>query len=680
MEDDIGRHLCILGQFLAQGAQGLEQGIPDRVGRHVAAAPAPALGRHHDLYRAFPLQDGAGRSAQRQSAMLVGHQVAARLQGPGQRLQHDGFCRFDDAEHAQPVMAALADPLVLAPGQYLLQMPHAEALPGAIDRRQQLARQFGRIGDIGLLQAIVAIAAACRRMFAEMPQQHGSAAFGRLHQSRQRVEPRPLCRPARLVHLGQPLARGGEIPRTPEHDRLTGIAVAAGTARFLVIAFDGLGHADMGDEAHIRFVDPHAEGDRGHDHHVLAGNEGALVRRAHLSIQPCVIGPHGPPGRCCQLVCQILDLAPGLGIDDPRPRLAFHQIGQLPHRIVAMADRITDIGPVEPRQYQPVLRYAELRHDIGTRLAIRRRGQRQPRHLRKSVHQAAQHPVIGTEIVAPFGYAVGLVDREQAQRRRTQEFAKGRLARPFRRDVQKIQLAGPEGILRFAPVGIGAGQRGRADAIGARAAKLIVHQRDQRADHHAGTRQHHGGQLVGQRFPRAGRHHRQRRCASQDARDDILLPTAKSVEAEDIFQGLICACDPAHRGLMADAGASATAGGQFSPCPACRACALPPARFHEGDFIMKFRIALTAAATIALAACGSTEDASTEVEADTVEMPADEALTGIEETPVADPAANTEPAPQVTSPSEEVQIQEAGDSAADTAAAAMDAMSEDSSN
>ena len=48
--------------------------------------------------------------------------------------------------------------------------------------------------------------------------------------------------------------------------------------------------------------------------------------------------------------------------------------------------------------------------------------------------------------------------------------------------------------------------------------------------------------------------------------------------------------------------------------------------------------------------------------------------------PVADPAANTEPAPQVTSPSEEVQIQEAGDSAADTAAAAMDAMSEDSSN
>ena len=35
---------------------------------------------------------------------------------------------------------------------------------------------------------------------------------------------------------------------------------------------------------------------------------------------------------------------------------------------------------------------------------------------------------------------------------------------------------------------------------------------------------------------------------------------------------------------------------------------------------MKFRIALTAAASLALAACGSSEDASTEAEADTLLM------------------------------------------------------------
>ena len=93
---------------------------------------------------------------------------------------------------------------------------------------------------------------------------------------------------------------------------------------------------------------------------------------------------------------------------------------------------------------------------------------------------------------------------------------------------------------------------------------------------------------------------------------------------------------------------------------------------------MKFRLALTVAATAALAACGSSEDASLEAEADTVEMTADEALTDVEEMPVEDPAANTAPVEMDTaSPSEEAEIQEAGDSAADTAAAAMDAMAED---
>lgn len=96
---------------------------------------------------------------------------------------------------------------------------------------------------------------------------------------------------------------------------------------------------------------------------------------------------------------------------------------------------------------------------------------------------------------------------------------------------------------------------------------------------------------------------------------------------------------------------------------------------------MKFRIALTAAATFALAACGSTEDASTEAEADSVEVVADEALGDLDELPVEDPAANAEAAaPAEVSETEQAQIQDAGDKAADTAAAAMDAMAEDAGN
>ncbi len=100
---------------------------------------------------------------------------------------------------------------------------------------------------------------------------------------------------------------------------------------------------------------------------------------------------------------------------------------------------------------------------------------------------------------------------------------------------------------------------------------------------------------------------------------------------------------------------------------------------------MKFRIAAVAATSLALAACGSTDDASTEAKADTVEVSADEAMTDVAEEPVADPAATatagtTAPAAGETAApatSEATQVQEAGDKAAETAAAAADAMAEE---
>lgn len=75
--------------------------------------------------------------------------------------------------------------------------------------------------------------------------------------------------------------------------------------------------------------------------------------------------------------------------------------------------------------------------------------------------------------------------------------------------------------------------------------------------------------------------------------------------------------------------------------------------------------------TLAIAACGSTDDASTAAEADTVEMPADEAMAEVTEVPAADPAANAavdaaaEPEAAV-----EATAEEAGANAADVAARA----------
>jgi hypothetical protein len=79
--------------------------------------------------------------------------------------------------------------------------------------------------------------------------------------------------------------------------------------------------------------------------------------------------------------------------------------------------------------------------------------------------------------------------------------------------------------------------------------------------------------------------------------------------------------------------------------------------------------AALAVSALMLAACGSSDDASTEATADTVEMPADEALEAISDEPVADPEATATDAPE-SDAAAEATAEEAADAAADVAAEA----------
>lgn len=90
-----------------------------------------------------------------------------------------------------------------------------------------------------------------------------------------------------------------------------------------------------------------------------------------------------------------------------------------------------------------------------------------------------------------------------------------------------------------------------------------------------------------------------------------------------------------------------------------------------------------AGATFALAACGSADDASVEATADTVEMPADEALEPIAEEPVEDAAVAEEAGEPADTAVDEATATEAADAAAavaDEAAAAAEAAEEASTN
>ncbi|MDZ4308382.1 hypothetical protein [Allopontixanthobacter sp.] len=70
---------------------------------------------------------------------------------------------------------------------------------------------------------------------------------------------------------------------------------------------------------------------------------------------------------------------------------------------------------------------------------------------------------------------------------------------------------------------------------------------------------------------------------------------------------------------------------------------------------------------LALAACGSSDDASVDAEADTVEMPANDAMEPVTEMPAADPDAN---AVDAASAEPEDPVGSEADAAGDAAAAA----------
>ncbi len=83
-------------------------------------------------------------------------------------------------------------------------------------------------------------------------------------------------------------------------------------------------------------------------------------------------------------------------------------------------------------------------------------------------------------------------------------------------------------------------------------------------------------------------------------------------------------------------------------------------------------------AVLALAACGSAEDASVDAEAENVEISADEALSAVEETPVADPAATASeaaeaPAGEGATKKAETEAEDAG-AAAEAAVADIEAI------
>ena len=178
---------------------------------------------------------------------------------------------------------------------------------------------------------------------------------------------------------------------------------------------------------------------------------------------------------------------------------------------------------------------SELRDDIVLHDGRCGRGEREHRRGAQQVQVLPEHAVVGTEIVAPLRDAVRLVDGDERGLALGEHLGKAGNAQPLRRDEEELQAAVEvvdAGLARGLAVEPGVDARD-AEAACCELGRLVVHERDERADDQRRAAARDRGQLVAERFAGAGRHDQQHIAPRDGGAADLLLIGAEGREAED---------------------------------------------------------------------------------------------------------------------------------------------------
>ena len=142
----------------------------------------------------------------------------------------------------------------------------------------------------------------------------------------------------------------------------------------------------MRHEAHVGLVDAHAERDGGDDHDAVLVDEAILVARAHAGVEAGVIGQRRHAG-LGQRGRGILDLGARQAIDDAGiAGVAFADEGlELRRRVLLVDDLVADIRAVETRDKARRIGEPQPLGDLLARQVIGGRGQRDARHIGKTL-------------------------------------------------------------------------------------------------------------------------------------------------------------------------------------------------------------------------------------------------------------------------------------------------------
>ena len=326
-----------------------------------------------------------------------------------------------------------------------------------------------------------------------------------------------------------------------EQERVGGAVVASGPADHLDVALERLGVVVERDEADVRLVDPHPEGGRRDDRLDAALAERLLRGRALRRLEPGVVVGRGEVVRP-QRPREFLAREARARVDDRR---GTAQVVEAPHErpqpIVLVVDELDVVAQVRPDDggAHDLGVAAERLGDLALRLGRGGRGHPEDRGPPQALERPPDEEVVGPEVVAPHADAVHLVDHDEADVDLRQGVDEDPLAQTLRGGVEEpvAPVRDPaQPSRRLVRLERGVDQRRLRGDLGRQLVHLVLHQRDQRAEHERRSRPEHRRELVGERLAGARRHQRERVAALDGRADDLLLPRPEGGEAEQAGQ------------------------------------------------------------------------------------------------------------------------------------------------
>ena len=161
----------------------------------------------------------------------------------------------------------------------------------------------------------------------------------------------------------------------------------------------------------------------------------------------------------------------------------------------------------------------------------------------------AQLAVFGAEIVSPLGDAVGFIDGQAGQAAILEQSQRFGSEQGFGGDIEQLQLSGACAVGGGDPIPVfkRAIEESGGNVEEVQLIDLVLHEGDERRDHHRQAVEHECGQLVTERFATAGGHDGQGVVTLEHMTDHLGLAGQEIRETEDLFEQVSGAIEAGRR-------------------------------------------------------------------------------------------------------------------------------------